>query len=212
MIDIPLYINTHQILKDKDTFYVTNTAVNNIGIYNTKTLSKAFLDVSTFKLSSEIPEAPEHSEALDKHHVNSLFEYEDNIYFCLHNGGQELSYYGFFDKTDFKVKNVIELGTCGHNIHIIYNIMYTLSTGSGELFEIDLKEKKVAVFKVADPDKVFIRGLALYKNKLIIGCSDNFKKGKNLSAYLLEMNIITKQFKQYNLPELKYINDIKLMD
>ena len=212
LIDLPLYINTHQILKDQDTFYTTNTAVNNIGIYNTNTSSNTFLDVSTFKLSRETPEAPENSEALDEHHVNSLFEYEDNIYFCLHNRGKELSYYGYFDKTDHKVRHIIDLGTCGHNILITHNIMYTLSTGTGELYEIDLEEKKVAVFKVADPSEVFIRGLALYKNKLIIGCSVNFKTGKDLSAYLLEMNIITKQFKQYNLPKLKYINDIKLMD
>lgn len=212
LIDVPLYINTHQILKDDDIFYVTNTAINNIGIYNTLTSENLFLDAATFKIDSKVPNAPADSDILDQHHVNSLFAYEDKIYFCLHNHGKELSYYGCFDKVDYKVRHLIELGTCGHNIYIIHNMMYTLSTGSGELYEIDLEEKKVAVFKIADPNEVFIRGLALFNNKLIIGCSVNFKTGKKQSAYLLEMNIITKQIKQFNLPDILSINDIRLLN
>ena len=34
LVEVPLYCNTHQILKDKDILYTCNTSVDTIGIYN----------------------------------------------------------------------------------------------------------------------------------------------------------------------------------
>jgi hypothetical protein len=90
--------------------------------------------------------------------------------------------------------------------------MYTLSTGTGELFEIDLLKKTLSIYKLVDEAQVFLRGLEIYKGSLIIGCSNNFKTGLNKEAYLLEIKLDNKaNRKKINLPGIPYINDMKLL-
>jgi hypothetical protein len=211
LIEVPLFINTHQILKDKDKLYVTNTSINTIGIYDSANSEYLNLNVENFQLQSDVKK-PKDANELDLNHVNSLYEYNGRIYFCLHNKHITDTYYGFLNKETYKVTYIIELGKEGHNIRILNNVMYTLSTGTGELFEIDLLKKTLSIYKLVDEAQVFLRGLEIYKGSLIIGCSNNFKTGLNKEAYLLEIKLDNKaNRKKINLPGIPYINDMKLL-
>lgn len=189
MVDVPLFVNTHDIIKDKDMLYVCNTSVNNIGIYNLKTKENKFLDVSTFKFV-DTPQAPTHKGELDINHVNSLFNAGDKIWFCLHNQGKKLSEYGYIVKDTLEVNLVFSAGMCSHDIEIVENTLYTLSTNTGELIEINLITGSLSSYKLNNSN--FIRGLLYIEGKLIIGNSVNYKKDSVGNAYIMIMDLKTK--------------------
>jgi len=82
-IAFPLFVNTHQLIKSEDVFYVCNTAIDSIGIYG-----KEFkqLNVNTKKIEDDF-EQPIDCEKHDLSHVNSIYEHNGFIYYCLHNLG-----------------------------------------------------------------------------------------------------------------------------
>jgi len=209
LIDVPMSLNTHQILKDGNMVYACNTSVNNIGIYDLNTGINKFLDLNTFTIVDSF-EQPEHVDTHDLNHVNSLFDDGDKVWFCLHNGGKKTSQHGYFDKKTYEVKIVVEAGLCAHNIIIEDNDFYTLSTRTGEFVHVDLQTNQHDRYKIVD-DGIFMRGLDRWQDKFIIGGSVNFKASDSKSSCLLILDLKTKQLQTFVLDGIKFINDLKVI-
>lgn len=168
LIDVPMYINTHQILKSGEDFYVTHTAVNTIGVHGKTDI---YFDVTTLKCV-ERPEPPNDAENHDTIHVNAITEHDGKIYFCLHNLGKSPSQFGYFDKVTYKSKIIASAGLCCHEIQILNNTLYALSSETGEIIEIDLYTEQPITYKVSNPSKTFLRGMDILDGKLIF-CGSN---------------------------------------
>jgi len=212
ILDVSMYVGTHQILKDEDVLYVCNTAVDCIGVYNLKTKTNKFLDVNTLNITDK-PTPPNFSYDKDIRHVNSLFNYKDKIYFCLHNKGFKLSEYGFLDKKTLKMQVNHSTGLISHNIYIKNDILYTLSTGTGELISFDLNTKQENKYKITNPNTTFLRGLIYINGKFLIGCSVNFKTPNPIKhSYIAEVDIIAGTLKKHDLEGIKAINDMQIFE
>lgn len=211
LIDYPLWINTHQIEFDvaNETLYTCNTAIDTIGIYHPdyqKQLSINYMNVVEQKLK------PRYADELDSRHVNTLHNTKDRVYFVRHNRNVVASDIGFFDKGTLEPRILISGGRCCHGIQIIENVLYTLSTQSGELLRIDLKTLNVEKFKLVDPDKTFLRGLDYADGKLVVGCSVNFKSNtEDKSCYIIVIDMENISYKNHILDGIKVINDLKFI-
>jgi hypothetical protein len=211
ILDISLYINTHQIVKDKNVFYTCNTAVNTIGIYDKSSKVYKQFDLNTLALTDEVKN-PVNVYEYDVNHVNSLFDAGDKIWFCLHNRGLRPSEFGWIDKTTFEAKIELMAGNQCHGIEIISDTLYTLSTGSGELIQINILTKQETAYPLVDTT-TFLRGLAVWDNKLVFGGSINFKhQAKNTASILGFFDLSTKTTELFDLPNINFINDLKLID
>jgi hypothetical protein len=210
LIDIPLFINTHQILKDKDTFYTCNTSVDTIGIYN-KEIKHLSLD--NFNVVNHVSK-PNDAKSDDTRHVNSLCNYDNKIYFCLHNNNKRMSRYAYFDKDTLEVCVVADAGYCSHGIVILNNKLYSLSSKTGDIVEIDLDTKKIVYYPCVDAKTTFLRGLAIYKDHIILGCSNNHDTpmAKD-NCFIGIFNPQTKTIKRYlNINETFIISDLKIIN
>jgi hypothetical protein len=208
LVDVPLYINTHQILKDGDTLYTCNTAIDTIGIYNfdRKQLSINYMNVVNQTL------VPKYADQLDSRHVNSLYDAGDKVYFIRHNKDIVPSDIGFFDKRTLRPQILTNVGKCCHGIRIVENVLYTLSTATGELIGIDLNTLEAKKHKIVDPKVTFLRGLDYSDGKLVVGCSVNFKTNdKDKSCYILVIDLQNHTHKNYQLDGVKVINDLKII-
>jgi hypothetical protein len=170
LVDIPLYVNTHQVLKNDNIFYVTHTSVNNIGIHGE---NDTFFNVDTLNCG-EKPVSPSHAESVDKFHVNSICDYGGKIYFCLNNLGVYPSQFGYFDKSTYESKILTSAGNCCHDIQIINNKLYTLSTGTGEIIEIDLDNMQTFRYNVVNPQTTYLRGMDIFEENIIFACSNRY--------------------------------------
>jgi hypothetical protein len=208
--DIPLFINTHQILKDKDTFYTCNTAVDTIGIYNKET---SHLSLDNFNLVNHVSK-PNDAKSNDTYHVNSLCDYNNKIYFCLHNNDKKMSRYAYFDKDTLEVSVIADAGYCSHGIAILDNKLYSLSSKTGDIIEIDLETKKINYLPCVDPNKIFLRGLDIYNNYIIIGCSNNHNVPMNKdNCFISIFNPKDKSIRRYlNINEAFVIADLKIIN
>lgn len=220
MINVPLFINTHQILKSGNILYATNTSNDTIGIYDLSTGENKFLCVSDFQILNEAP-IPLDAYSHDKRHVNSIYEYENKIYFCLHNLGKTKSQFGYFYKDTYKGELIAEAGYSAHNITIINNHLYSLSSDTGEIIEINLATKNVVTVRVVNEETTFLRGLDVYENKLFIGCSNNhnlYDKDTNEkiliadNCYILLLDTQTGHIERYmDMPEIYVITDLRIV-
>jgi hypothetical protein len=210
LIDVPLFINTHQIVKDKDTFYVCNTAVDTIGIYNDKI---KHLSLDKFNVVDHISK-PNHAESDDTAHVNSLYVNENKVYFCLHNNNKKMSRYGYFDKDTFKVEIIADAGYCSHGIVILNNKLYSLSSGTGDIVEIDLDTKQIVYYPCVDAKTTFLRGLAVHQDNIILGCSNNHNAPMDKdNCFIGVFNPQDKSIRRYlNINEAFVITDLKLIE
>jgi hypothetical protein len=212
LIDIPLYINTHQILKINDTLYVCNTAIDCISIYDLSDQSSAHFNVNLLN-TVDLINHPKNANQLDVRHVNTLYEHDNKIYFCRHNKGYVESNIGYFEKDTMQSKILITAGYCCHGIAIRNNYLYTLSTGTGELMEVDLATLEVTKVKLVDPQETFLRGLDLIGDKLVIGGSVNFKNPEaKQEAFLLFFDLKSIEAEKYVLDGIKLINDLKKLE
>jgi DNA-binding beta-propeller fold protein YncE len=213
LIDVPLYINTHQIIKENDTVYVANTSTDTIGIYKLNRKHNIFFDVNTLSIVDE-PSKPLTANEKDTRHINSLFDDGNNIWFCLHNRGLKPTEYGYFNKTALEAQIIYSTGYAGHGIIIKDNFLYTLSTGTGELIAIDLINKKESRYKIVDSSSVlFLRGLVYINGKFLIGCSVNFKTPNPIKeCYIAEVDIIEGTLKRHNLEGIQAINDMQIFE
>ena len=211
LIDYPLWINTHQVLYDapNETFYTCNTAIDTIGIYHPdyqKQLSINYMNVVEQKFK------PRHADELDSRHVNTLFDAGDRIYFVRHNRNIMPSDIGYFDKGTLELHTLISIGKCCHGIQIIENVLYTLSTATGELLRIDLNTLNVEKFKLVDPNVTFLRGLDYKDGNLVVGCSVNFKSNtEDKSCYIIVIDMENIKYRTIVLNGIKVINDLKFI-
>jgi hypothetical protein len=213
LIDVPLFINTHQILKDDDTLYVCNTSTDTIGIYKLNKDYNIFFDVNVLSITNKPISPINRVDEKDTRHVNSLFDDGTNIWFCLHNKALKPSEYGYFNKTTFQAKIIYASGFAGHGIIIKDNFLYTMSTKTGELIAVDLNTKKENRYKVVDPSTTFIRGLIYTNGKFLIGCSVNFKTPNPIKhSYIAEVDIIAGTLKKHDLEGIKAINDMQIFE
>ena len=173
LVDVPMYINTHQITKDDDNFYIAHTAVNAIGIHGK---INTYFDVETL-LCVEKPPEPNHVNNLDTIHVNTVTDHDGKIYFCLHNLGKVPSQFGYFDKTTYESKIIASAGFCCHDVQIINNGLYALSSETGEIIEIEISTGQVTTHKVVNPSKTFLRGMDISDGKIIFCASNRYSDG-----------------------------------
>jgi hypothetical protein len=214
LLSIPLFINTHQILKNQNYFYTCNTANDSIGINHIFENKSYFLDVNNFILT-KIVNTPSHVYDNDTKHVNSLFPYKGKLYFCLHNRGKTPSEFYSLDPSTFKIEKIFEDGVSCHNIFIINDVLYTLSTTTGEIIEYDLNTGNVYKNQIVDPKIAFLRGLDFYDSGLLIGCSNNFKNVSMIDGLcsLLHLNLTTGNVEQFmNINQMYIISDLKVLN
>lgn len=171
-LNLPLFINTHQILAHDDTLYVCNTANDSIGVHNLVSKNSYFLNTLDYKLTEKV-ETPKNAFNLDTHHINSLFYQDSKIYFCLHNKNQELSEFDYLDLKERKIVRIVRSGICCHNIEIIDNILYSLSTKTGQLMACNLYNFQTKYINLVDPTAIFLRGMRRLDNDILIGISNS---------------------------------------
>jgi hypothetical protein len=219
-IDVPLFVNTHQILKSGNILYATNTSNDTIGIYDLLTGENKFLSVIDFQVLNEVP-MPLDAYSHDNRHINSIYEHENKIYFCLHNLGKTMSQFGYFDKDTLKGELIAEAGYSAHNIVVINNHLYSLSSGTGEIIEINLETKNINKVRIVNEERTFLRGLDVYQNKLFIGCSNNhgtYDKETNRkiiyedNCYIMLLDTMTGNIERYmNIPDAYVITDLRIV-
>jgi len=209
LVNVSLFLNTHQILLSKDSFFTCNTSIDTIGIHKEKSFHLSVIDYSL----KDTVDKPLDADEKDTKHVNSLCEYDNKIYYCLHNKGRKISEYKFFDKNNYKVTDVGEAGFCSHNIKIVRNNLYSLSSATGELIQINLETKNVTYYPIVDPSITFLRGLDCSKDNLIIGCSNKHNQPvKEKNCYLAMFNTITKDLSApFYIDEIFVITDLKIL-
>ena len=126
LINIPLFINTHQIIKDKSTIYTCNTAIDCIGVYDLDDEYYAQFNVN-FLNDFDVVNMPANADQLDSRHLNSLYDAGDKIYFCRHNKNLVPSDYGVLDKASMQGEIIASAGRSCHGIRIVNNHLYSLS-------------------------------------------------------------------------------------
>lgn len=206
-LDLPLFVNTHQILKIGDILYVCNTSINCMGIYNLKTKENKFLDLIKMKIVDSVSK-PTNAHSHDLIHFNAMCEYKGKIVFCLHNLGVKNSEYYFYDPLTDKVEFIIAAGFCGHNIKIKDNFLYSLSSQKGQLIRVNLENKMTQYKFLIDPTNVFLRGIDWYNNDLLIAYSSN-RKNINKNGSIYKFNTFNTRCERFiELQDIPYINDI----
>jgi hypothetical protein len=210
LIDVPMFIATHQILKIKNKIYVSNTSNNTISICDLDTNVNKFLNVKTFQIVDFV-EKPLNAYSIDLSHVNTLYYYNNRIYVCLHNRNRSKSDFFYFDENTYICKFITSAGYCCHGIEIIDNKMYSLSTLEGKLMEINLGTNQIEYTEIVDPTEYFLRGLVRNNNCLLIGCSCNIKTCPNSDSLIKSVDLTTKIVSDLIVHPGNIINDFKMM-
>lgn len=210
LLNVPLFVNTHQILKDGDILYVCNTSNNSMGIYNLKTKENKFLDMISMKIVENVVR-PKNAVYNDMVHFNAMCKHGDKIIFCLNYQGVKNSEYYFYNPLTDSVEFIVSSGLFGHNIKIKDNHLYSLSSHKGELIRVNLQNKMTKHSLLVDPFGVFMRGMDWYDdNNLLIAYSANRKNiSDNKSGSIYKFNIHNTRFEKFlELENIPYINDI----
>lgn len=214
LLDVPLFINTHEMVMHNRVMYVANTANDTIGIYDLKENTNKFFDVNTFVCSGTAP-TPDNVLSHDAAHVNSLCYHDGKIYFCLHNLNHRTSQLGRFDINTFQAEIIAEAGYCAHGVQVLNGKLYSLSTGTGEVIEVDLGTKDVALYKVVDSDKTFLRGLDILDGSIIFGGSNTYSEERTIymnNCFVAQFDATTKKSKVVvNVKEAYIISDMKVL-
>jgi hypothetical protein len=210
LVDIPMYVNTHRMLKSGEEFYVTHTSVNVIGVHGK---TDTFFDAETLQCVNKPPH-PEHAEEKDTVHVNSLTEHNGKIYFCLHNLDRKPSQFGYFDKSTYESEIFASVGGCCHDVRIINNTLYSLSSITGEIIEIDLTTFDTKKYKVVKRLRTFLRGMDVIGDKLIFVGSNHYSDGviEMNNCFVANFDTKTKQTKRIsNINHADIVNCIKII-
>jgi hypothetical protein len=200
-LDFPLFANTHQIVKSNDIFYVCNTAVNTIGIYS-KEINH--FNVISKTIDNNIKEF-ENCEERDLVHVNSLCDNKNFIYYCLHNLDLKQSEFWRLDKNTLTAEYLVDAGYCAHNIGIFKDVLYSLSSDTGEIIEYNLNTKKLKYYLAVDSEITFLRGLSIFNNKMYFGASNNFNVNPSIKQ---NCNILSFDFETKKIEHVLYLDDI----
>jgi hypothetical protein len=209
LLDVPAFVNTHQILKHNKFLFVCHTAVNCIGIHDLEAKTDKFLKLPEGKFVTDLPNQINDASEFDTVHVNSLLLQHDRLYFCLHYRAQRKSRFGFIDINTFKIKYLFEAGISCHNIQIYEDTLYSLSTKQGNIIEYNLEKNLLSEYNVTDPSKVFLRGLEKYQGGLIFCGSKLYTDSlSEINPYIGFFNINDKTHKvYYELSQPKWITD-----
>lgn len=209
-LTIPAFVNTHQILCDGDYIFVTNAANDSIGIHNLKTNESKFLQFPDLTITNSV-RTPSDAYELDTVHVNSLYKDGDLLYYCLHNKSKGSSF-GYLNLETNESSLLFNAGIAAHNIRIIDNKLYSLSTGSGDIIQVDLFTLKPSYYHIVDPKVIFLRGLENYGNELLIACSNKYENPNPTTSHLLKFNPKLNTIDPFmDLPEVPFITDIHLV-
>ncbi len=215
LIDVPLYINTHEMVAHDGVLYVANTANNTIGIYNLNTRENKFFDVTTLALA-EAANTPERVDSHDTAHVNSLCAADGKVYFCLHHLDKRPSQLGYFEIDTFKAEIVAEAGRCNHGVQVMEGALYSLSTGTGEVVEVDLATGLTALYKVVDSTKTFLRGLDVVNGNLIFGGSNTYSEDRAIymnNCFIARFDTVTKKAAvALSINDAYIISDMKVLN
>lgn len=209
-INVPLRVNTHEILKHQNKIIVANTGTDTIGIYDLVTKENKFFSVVSKSWCDSLPTPKKDVYEFDKHHVNTITMHNGSLYYCLHNLGK-ISEIKKLDINSGEVFDVFFGGTYCHGILFDKNWMYTISTGTHELIRFDI-HKNVVEYIPIPIKNLFFRGIAIFKNLIYLGGSINTKYGENTEAKLLTFNPTNKEFNVIPFPESKVINSIRVID
>jgi hypothetical protein len=214
LVYVPLFINTHEMVAHNGVLYVANTANDTIGIYNTQEDTYKFFNVNTFEVTEAVA-TPDNVGSHDGAHVNSLCLHDDKLYFCLHHLDRRDSQLGYFDINTFESKIVAEAGRCAHGVQVLNNTLYSLSTGTGEVIEVDLLTKDVALHKVVDSAKTFLRGLDILDNSIVFGGSNTYSEERTIymnNCFVAKFDAVTKQAVPFiNVKDAYIISDMKVL-
>lgn len=214
LVDVPLFVNTHEIVIHNNIIYAANTSNDTIGIYDIANKVNKFFNVNTFEVTTDIA-PPQDVESHDTAHVNSLCIDNGRLYFCLHNLDRRDSQLGYFDINTFKAQIVAEAGRCAHGVKVLNNKLYSLSTGTGELIEVDLDNKSVELYKVVDSNKTFLRGLDIVDDCVVFGGSNTYSEDRTIymnNCFAARFYPPTKEHRMYvYFRDTNIISDMKLL-
>jgi hypothetical protein len=214
LIDIPLFVNTHEIVVHNSVLYAANTANDTIGIYDLNTKENKFFNVNTFQVLPEAP-APDSATSSDTAHVNSLCVADGKLYFCLHHLDQRDSQLGCFDIKSFKGQIIADAGRCAHGVQVLNGKLYSLSTGTGEVIEVDLMTKVVTLHKVVDHAKTFLRGLDVLDGNIIFGGSNTYSEDNTIymdNCFVAVFDVKTKKPETLiSFKDTHIISDMKII-
>lgn len=214
LVEVPLFINTHEMVAHNGILYVANTANDTIGVYDLKNKHYVFFNVNTFVCSGTAP-TPDHVGSHDAAHVNSLCYHEDNIYFCLHNLDKRTSQLGRFNINSFQAEIIAEAGYCAHGVQVLNGKLYSLSTGTGEVIEVDMNTKEVKLYKVVDSAKTFLRGLDILDGAIVFGGSNTYSEERTIymnNCFVAKFDTATKQSEVLiNVKDAYIISDMKVL-
>lgn len=204
-----LGINTHFIRKKNNILYVTNTASDTLGILDKE---DKYIHIPTRKV---LDEKIESSDAYDKDtvHINSFCIRDNLLYYCLHNKGIKKATYEVLDLNTNEITYLFDAGWSSHGVEVINNILYSLSSGTGELIEHDLTTKNTRYYRLVNPKETFLRGLDLFGINLYIGCSNvhNQPTLQN-NCFIAEFNTTSKKIKRFlNIPNVLTIADLRIL-
>lgn len=195
LVDIPLFVNTHEIATHNGILYVANTANDTIGVYDLENKVNKFFNVNTFAVTSDVV-IPDNVESHDSAHVNSICIADNKVYFCLHNLNKRTSQLGYFDIDTFNAEIVAGVGYCNHGVQVLNGKLYSLSTGTGEIVEVDLATKQVALYKVVDNNKTFLRGLDILDGAIVFGGSNTYSEERTIymnNCFIAKFDVATKR-------------------
>lgn len=209
ILDIPVFTNTHQILSEDNYLFVCNTSNDSIGIHNLTTKESKFLKFPDCVISNKIA-IPIDAYELDNVHVNSIHKNGELLYFCLHNKG--ISKFGFLNLETNQTEILFNAGVCSHNVRILDNKIYSLSSKTGHIIQLNLETKEELFYPIVDPKIVFLRGLEIYEDRLLIACSNYYDNGDPIVSYLISFDPKNNTMSPYmSIPEVKFITDIHLL-
>jgi len=215
LLNIPLFVNTHKILRHRDSIYVTNTSNNTIGIHNLEKQTHCFFDVNTLTLTQDVV-APEHAESHDTAHVNSLCAVDDKVYFALNNLNKRASQFGYFNVDTYEAEILVEAGLRTHGVQVVAGKLYSLSSGTGEVVEIDLHTKDVALYKVVDSVKTYLRGLDVLDGAVVFCGSNTYSEERTIymnNCFVAQFDAQTKKSKVLlNVDAAYIIADMKVLN
>lgn len=214
LVDVPLFVNTHEIVVHNNTLYAVNTANDTIGIYELTSRANIFFDVNTFSVANAVI-TPNDVASHDNAHVNSLCYHDGHIYFCLHNLNKRTSQLGRFNINSFQAEIVAEAGYCAHGVQVLNGKLYSLSTGTGEIIEVDLRTRDVALHKVVDSNKTFLRGLDILDGEIIFGGSNTYSEERTIymnNCFVAKFDAATRKAEMLiNVKDAYIISDMKVL-
>ena len=211
LVDAKMFVNTHQIYSDNSTTYITNAANDSLGIYSNNTTE--FFSFQNLHKTTSIPHTNSAYE-FDKKHINSVIVHDGLIYVVAHRDTQYGSAVYCIDPKTWFVQKRMPAGVDCHGVQIHEGNVYTLSTGTGTLFETSLSEDKVTNHFIVDPNLFFLRGLQQHGDKLYFVASTNFHNPDvSNGCFLYIFDLVNKQIEtKIDLAPIVVVNDILITE